>query len=113
MGEEYTPSPHPARFRAPTSPSRGGLCASVRSSGGGEGLLEKGAAELETGLVDAVPDALRHVPFNRKPGLSELLPGDQHGVDRDHLVSVAMHEEDRWARARALGKSLGIASAPE
>src|SRR5262245_44649870 len=77
-------------------------------AGGGEGLLEKGAAELEAGLVDAVPDALGHVPFNRKPSLSELFAGNQHGVDRDYFVSVAMHEQDRRPRARALGKGLGI-----
>lgn len=51
----YRNAAHPARMRAPTSPSRGGKkSASLLSRGGGEGLLEKRAAELQAGRVDAM-----------------------------------------------------------
>ena len=61
----------------------------------GEGLLEKGAAETQTFGVDAVANTLRHVPFDGEAHLGELLAGNEHGIDRDDLVHVAMHEQDR------------------
>ena len=80
----------------------------LRRNGGGEGLLEEGAAELQPGRVNAVAETLSYMPFHRKPGLRELLAGKQHGVNRDDLVHVAMHEQDRGARTLPLDQRLGI-----
>ena len=70
---------------------------------GGEGLLEKGATEPQSLAVDAVTDALRDVPLHRDASLGQLLAGDEHGVDRNEIVHIAMHQQDR----RCLGRDLG------
>ena len=42
----------------------------------GEGLLQERAAETQALRVDAVADALRHVPLDGEAGLGKLLAGD-------------------------------------
>ena len=66
-------------------------------AGSGEGLLEESTPEIEPSLVDAVAYTLRDVPLDQEPCLGELLAGDHHGVDRNGLIHVAMHEKDRRA----------------
>jgi hypothetical protein len=81
----------------------------------GEGLLQKHAAEAQALTLDAMADALGYVPFDGKAQLGELLAGNEHGINWDDLVHVAMHQQDRGCRSRLLrqrlhiGKRAGIA----
>jgi hypothetical protein len=50
---------------------------SLTARRGGESLAQEPAAETQTVCIDTMPDPLRHVPFDRKPGLGELLAGDE------------------------------------
>ena len=68
----------------------------------GEGLFQECAAKMKAFGVDAVADALRHVPFHGEPRLRQLLAGDEHGVERDELVAVAVHQQNCRRRARVL-----------
>jgi len=73
---------------------------------GREGLAEKGAAELQPLWMNAVANALRQVPLHGKAGLRKLLAGDEHGIDGNDLVHVAMHKKDSRRRRRVLRQGL-------
>ena len=101
-----------AILKAMSGPSAPMILGQLRRNGGGEGLLEEGAAELQPGRVNAMAQTLSYMPFDRKPGLRELLAGKQHGIDGDDLVHVSMHEKDRGARTLPLDQCLGIGERP-
>ena len=66
----------------------------------GEGLFQERAAEMQALRVDAVADAFATCHSTGRPACGKLLAGDVHGVDRNDLVHVAMHEQNGRRRAR-------------
>ena len=47
------------------------------------------------------PTPSRDMPLDGKTGRGKLLARDQHGIDRDDLIHVAMDQEDRRTVAGA------------
>ena len=75
----------------------------------GEGAHQEFAAMAQPFLVDAVADALRQVPLDRKAKRGEPARGMKQRLRRDEIVAVAMHEQDRRARFDLGRKAFGVA----
>src|ERR1700675_1181346 len=84
-GRPLVPLPPPAPQYAP-APS---------PPGNAERLGEKKPAMPERAGVDAMADAHREVPLTGNLGRGEFVPRDEHRLERDHGVLIAMDEQNR------------------
>src|ERR1700722_5000427 len=90
----------------PLPPRRPRYARTSSPHGNAERLGEKKPAMPECAGVDAMADAHREVPLTGNLGRGEFVPRDEHGLEWDHGVLIAMDEQDRRrlaARVARLG----------
>ena len=56
--------------------------------------------------VDAVAEALAHVPLDEMTGFGQLLAPQVQQVHGNEVINFAMHQQDRWP-SHGFGQMLG------